>query len=194
VAERVVELDLTHPARVGIDRPPFARLDLAPLVADALQRWSRPAVVVRVADFLRPASVRLERGRDDPDAYYEDWIDTGALRREVLEPAGPQGSGELLPTLWDAERDRATRADYVPLAERTVVLVDGWFLLRDHPPFDLTVHVSVSPAARRRQVAAEDAARMLPAFERYDAEVAPATIADVVVRADDARHPAVVEK
>jgi len=159
-----------------------------------LQQWSRPAVVVRVADFLRPASVRLERGRDDSDAYYDDWIDTGALQREVLEPAGPDGTRRLLPTLWDAERDRATRADYVELADHAVVIVDGWFLLRGELSFDLTVHVALSPAARRRHVPPEDAAHVLPAFERYDAEAAPAEAADIVVRADDARRPAVVQR
>lgn len=33
----------------------------------------------------------------------------------------------------------------------------------------------------------------LPAFARYAQEVAPSTFADVVVRLDDPRHPALVE-
>lgn len=37
-------------------------------------------------DFLRPASLRFERGKQDPDARYTDWLDLGALRREVLDP------------------------------------------------------------------------------------------------------------
>jgi hypothetical protein len=185
---------LPHPLRVGVDRPPFARLDLAPMLAAALQRWSRPAIVVRLADFLRPASLRLEHGRDDPDAFYDDWIDVGGLQREVLEPAGPGGSRRVLPSLWDAAADRATRADYQLLPEHAVVIVDGWFLLRGDLAFDLTVHVALSPAARARLVPPGEAARTLPAFERYDAAVGPAALADIVVRADDARHPAVVER
>lgn len=185
---------LRSPARVAIDGPPWAGLPLADLVADALVAESRPPLIVRVCDFLRPASLRLERGRDDPDAYYEDWVDLGALRREVLEPAGPGGSRQVLPTLWDAERDRATRAAYVPVPEHGVVVVDGWFLLDGSLPFELTVHVALSAAARRRRVPEAGAARELPAWQRYDDEVRPADVADILVRADDPRRPAVVVK
>lgn len=154
----------------------------------------RPVDVVEVADFLRAASLRLERGRDDSDAFYEDWVDVDALRREVLDPLGPDGSRRWLPTLWDAQRDRATRADYRTATDDAVVLVRGWFLLGAGLPWDLTVHLAVSAAARRRRVSAETAIRELPAYDRYDAEVAPASVADIVVRCDDPRHPALVTR
>jgi hypothetical protein len=194
VAERVASLELPHPARVAIDGPPWSGLDLAGSVVDALASWSRTAVVVRVADYLRPASLRLERGRDDPDAFYEDWVDTAALRREVLEPAGPGGSRRVLPSLWDAARDRASRADYCELPSDGVVIVDGWFLLGNGLPFDVTVHTALSPAARARRVPADDAARELPAYDRYDAEMRPTQRADIVVRADDSQRPAVIDR
>ena len=101
VAARADALDVGHPARLLIDEPPWAGLRLARLVAAALEALSRQVLLVDVADFLRPASLRLERGCDDPDAFYEDWIDVAALRREVLEPAGPGGTRRLLPSLWD---------------------------------------------------------------------------------------------
>jgi hypothetical protein len=193
VAQRAVALSLGHPARIAIDGPAWSGLDLAPLVAHALAEWSRPALMVRVADFLRPASVRLEQGREDPDAFYDDWVDFAALDREVLNPSGPGGSRRLLPTLWDVARDRATRADYVDVPEHAMVVVTGWLLLGRGLPFDLTVHLAISPAARRRRVPDEDAARELPAFARYDAQTRPADVADIVVRADDPRHPAVID-
>jgi hypothetical protein len=34
----------------------------------------------------------------------------------------------------------------------------------------------------------------LPAFARYDSEVAPATRADLVILVDDPRHPAVLSR
>ena len=46
-----------------------------PVVEALLASWPDRRVVVRCGDFLRPASVRLERGRDDPDAFYDDWVD-----------------------------------------------------------------------------------------------------------------------
>src|SRR6185437_12048399 len=47
---------------------PARRGELAAEVATALRARGRPTVVVDAADFLRPASVRLEQGRTDPDA------------------------------------------------------------------------------------------------------------------------------
>jgi hypothetical protein len=194
VAQRVAAVRVGHPVRVAVDGPPWSGLDLAALAVDALERWSRPALIVRVTDYLRPASLRWERGRDDPDAFYDDWVDVAGLRREVLEPCGPGMSHRVLPALWDAARDRATRADYRQLPPDGVVVVDGWFLLRDELPFDLTVHVALTAAARTRRVPAADAARELPAYERYDAQVRPVDRADIVVRADDPRRPAVIDR
>ncbi|MEV6880279.1 uridine kinase [Amycolatopsis sp. NPDC051128] len=161
--------------------------DLADALVDPLRLRGRAALRVSAHDFLRPASLRFEHGRTNPDARYTDWLDLGALRREVLDPLGEQGSGEILPSLWDAERDRATRARRVPVPEGGVVLVDGELLLGAGLAFDLAVHLWLSPAALRRRV---PDAWAVPAYERYEAEVDPGALADVVVRVDDPRHPA----
>jgi len=176
------------------ERSVRAGLDLVSGLPAALLSRGRTTYVVDVRDFLRPASVRLERGRDDPDAYYEDWLDLAALRREVLDPVGEGGMGRILPTLWDAERDRATRSGYVDVPADAVVVVNGWFLLGSGLPFELTVHVALSGAARQRRAVADDAARELPAWSRYDAEVRPSEWADLVIRADDPAHPALVDR
>ena len=160
---------------------------LADALVDPLRLRGHAALRVSARDFLRPASLRFEHGRTDPDARYTDWLDLGALRREVLDPLGEAGSGEVLPSLWDAERDRATRAARVPVPEGGVVLVDGELLLGAGLAFDLAVHLWLSPAALRRRVPDEWA---IPAYERYEAEVDPSSLADVVVRVDDPRHPA----
>ncbi|WP_329050079.1 uridine kinase [Amycolatopsis sp. NBC_01488] len=161
--------------------------ELADALVDPLRLRGRAALRVSARDFLRPASLRFERGRTDPDARYTDWLDLGALRREVLDPLADDGSGDVLPSLWDAERDRATRAERVPVPEGGVVLLDGELLLGAGLTFDLTVHLWLSPAALRRRV---PDAWALPAYERYEAEVDPSALADVVVRVDDPRHPA----
>jgi hypothetical protein len=194
IAELVAALRPGEPARIAIDGPAWSGLDLAAGLPAALLTRGRTAYVVDVRDFLRPASLRLERGRDDPGAFYEDWIDWPALSREVLEPVDAGGSRRILPTLWDADRDRATRAAYVDVPPEGVVVVRGWFLLGRWLPLELTVHVALSAAARRRRVPAEDAARELPAWERYDADVVPTSCADLVIRADDPSHPAVIDR
>ena len=193
LTERFVAADAPGRLRVAVDGPPAARPDeLAIALVDPLRAAGRPVLHVRAADFLRPASVRLEHGRTNPDAYYESWIDEPGLRREVLDPAGPDGSGRLLPSLWDPVTDRASRADYVELPPGGVVLVSGALLLGGGLSFDVAVHLALTPAALARRTDPA-LAWTLPAFARYADEVAPASFADVVVRADDPRHPAVVE-
>jgi hypothetical protein len=197
VAELADRLAAARPdgrLRVAVDGPAAARPDrLADALVDPLRSRGRPALRVRAGDFLRPASLRLEYGRTNADAFYVGWLDEAGLRREVLDPAGPDGEGRVLPALWNAETDRASRADYVPLPPRAAVIVDGPLLLGGGLPFDLTIHLALSPGALGRRTAAAEA-WTLPAFARYAEEVAPAALADVVVRLDDPRHPALVEQ
>ena len=147
--------------------------------------------MVPAAGFYRPASLRLEHGRTDPDARYTDWLDAGALTREVLGPVGPGGSGDYLPVLWDVVRDRAARVRPRPAPPGGVVLVPGALLQGIGLQFDVVVHLRMSPAARRRLTPPEQAWE-LPAFDRYDDEVEPAALADAVVLADHPDRPALV--
>ena len=164
---------------------------LAARLAELLPVRSRPSAVVPAEGFYRPASLRLEHGRTDPDARYTDWLDVRALAREVLDRTGPGGPGEYLPALWDTDRDRAARAGYLSAPPRGVLLVPGSLLQGLGLAFDVVVHLRVGPAARRRRVPPERAWE-LPAFDRYDDEVDPAGLADAVVLADHPDRPALV--
>ncbi|MEU6572888.1 uridine kinase [Streptomyces sp. NPDC046805] len=193
LADRVLDLKPADGAlwpRVAFDGAPAARPgDLAERVADALRVRGRPSFVVSAEGFLRPASLRLEHGRHDVESYYSGWFDTAALWREVFDPLEPGGGGRVLPDLWDPATDRATRSSYVQLPPGAVLLLHGPLLLRHWFPFDLTVHVLLSPGALRRRTSEADQ-WTLPAFERYADETDPTAAADVLVRADDPRHPA----
>lgn len=179
--------------RVAIDGAPAADPGgLAADLVDPLRVRGRPAVHVAADDFLRPASLRLEAGRTNPDAFYAGWLDEAGLRREVLDPLAPGGSGRILTSLWDAATDRAARTPYRRLPPGAVVLLSGALLLGAALPFDVSVHLEVSAAALRRRMP-EQLRWTLPAYARYGDEVAPAAFADVVVRLDDPRHPAVVQ-
>ena len=147
--------------------------------------------MVPATGFYRPASLRLEHGRTDRMARYTDWLDVGALAREVLNPVGPGGSASYLPVLWDLERDRAARARQRPMPADGVLLVPGSLLQGVGLAFDVVVHLRVGPAARRRLTPPEQAWE-LPAFDRYDDEVDPQGLADAVVLADHPDRPALV--
>lgn len=149
---------------------------------------------VSAENFLRPRSLRLEHGPHDPDAGYEGWYDTYALLREVLDPLGPGGAGTWLPALWDAERDRATRQSRRAAPPGAVLVLTGPFLLRWElsGALDAVVHLQTSAAAQRRRLPAADVDRVVGAWARYLEETDPASRADLVVRCEDPRHPALV--
>jgi hypothetical protein len=192
LADRLATQEPGGRLRVAIDGAPAADpAALADALVDPLRVRGRPAVRVSTDDFLRPASVRLEFGRTNPDTFYTGWLDEAALRREVLDPAGPGGSGRIVTRLWDVRTDRATREPYADLPPTAVVLVSGPLLLGGGLPFEVTVHLDLSAAALDRRTDPE-LRWTLPAYARYGHEVDPASVADVVVRVDDPRHPALV--
>ncbi len=199
LADRLAQLLSELPAepgalalRVAVDGPDLAEPGaLAQTLAERLPALGRAAVVVPATGFYRPASVRLEHGRTDAYARYTDWLDAGALTREVLSAVGAGGRGSYLPVLWDLDRDRAARLPPRPMPAGGVLLVPGALLQGVGLPFDAVVHLGVSPAARRRRISPEQAWE-LPAFDRYDDEVDPAALADAVVLADHADRPALL--
>lgn len=174
--------------RVVIDGPDAAApYDLAELVVSALA--PRLAIHVRASAYWKPAGQRFEWGKQDEDAYLHDWLDDAALRREVLDRV--LVDGRVLPALRDPVTDRSARAALVELPPDGVVVVSGPVLLGRGLPFDLSVHVRLTPAALVRRTPDAES-WTLPALGRWVADVRPEELADVVVRADDPRHPAVV--
>jgi hypothetical protein len=177
--------------RVALDGPRSANPHtLADALVEPLRARSRDVARVRAEMFWRDASVRLEHGRHDVRAFGHDWLDADALRREVLVPLGPGGDGDYLPSLRDPVTNRATRAPRRPARTGTILVVSGELLLGAELPFDRTIHLAVTAAGRARRMP-EEWAWTLPAFETYDHDVDPIGNADVVVRLDDPRHPAI---
>ncbi len=181
--------------RVAVDGAvPDDTAALGDLVAGALRAEGRPVLRVRAEDFLRPRSVRLEHGAGDPDAGYEHWVDHLALRREVLDPLGPDGDRRWLPTLWDPVRDRATRAPREQAPAGSTLVLDGPFLLRweTADAVDVGVHLVASDAALARRLPAADVSRVTGAWARYTDETWPQERADLVVRVEHPDRPAVL--
>jgi len=193
LAAEITELVAARPGRVRLavdGPPPTDPRVLADAVATRLRVLGRAVVVVDAGDYLRPASLRLELGHTDPDMFLDGWLDVGGLRREVLEPAAPDGSGRVLPRLWDAAADRAHRDRYVDLPADGVVVLAGALLLGRGLPLDVAVHLRMSEKALARRLPDEDQ-WTLPAYTRYAAENTPEKFADLLVLADHPDRPAV---
>lgn len=193
LVERVVGLVLgrasgDEPVRLLVDGHSTAGPGtLADALVAPLEAAGRPTARVSVRDFLRPRSLRFERGREDPDSLLDDRIDVGALNREVLTRVAERH--EYLPSLRDPDTDRATRAAYVDAAPGTVVVLDGALAAGRGLDVDLTVHLELKPGTLRRRTPPEDA-WALPAWDRYAREIDG--VPDLVVRIDHPDHPALV--
>jgi hypothetical protein len=196
LAERIDGLtdhDDPRVLRVLIDGAPAAGgVAVADALVAPLRERGRDGLRVQAASFLRAASVRLEHGRNDVQAFAEGWLDVGALRREVLDPLGPGGNRRWLSSLRDPVSDRATRETYRTAPDRAVLLLDGWLLLGRGFPGELTVHLSLGQGALERRTPAEER-WTLPAFAAYAQHVRPEELADVVVRTDDPKRPALLD-
>lgn len=176
--------------RVAVDGPHCASPRcLAQSLLAPLRARGRTAAAIAAESFWRDASLRLEYGHEDVESF-ANWLDAAALRREVLDPLGPDGSGLYLPSLRDPATNRATRVRARRAVAGAIVIVSGELLLGGSLPFDATIHLAMSPSGRARRTD-PDRQWTLPAFDRYDLEVRPAEAADVVIRVDHPRHPAI---
>ena len=181
-------LALRPPGVVLVDGSPATEPDrIADAVAVQIRTAGRPALHVDSRTFWRDASLRLEFGREDVDSYL-DWVDAGALRREVVDRL--RAGRPVLPSLRDPVTNRATRTEPVDVGGG-VVVISGAFLLRHDLDPDLVVHLAASAGALARRLP-EDQAWTVPAFTRYDRESRPSSRSDVVVRCEDPKRPAVL--
>ena len=107
-----------HGVRLAVDGPVAPTPRPWPTPSPRLESRAVPVARVRAEEFLRARTLRLERGGDDPDAFFDGWYDLAALRREVLDPLGPGGRQEWLPGLRDPATDRPLRLPRRPAAAR----------------------------------------------------------------------------
>jgi hypothetical protein len=161
---------------------------LAESLVSALHGRGRPAVHIHADHFLRDASVRLEYGHTDTHSLLYAWYDLAALQREVLDPVA--AGRDYLPSLRDPVTNRATRAARQPAPPDLVLVLSGAFLLGHALPLDRAIHLSMSAAALARHTP-PDQAWTLPAVAVYEEETAPAEQADIDIRLNDPRHPAI---
>lgn len=163
---------------------------LADAVAELLQSRGRPTVRVSTDWWWRAASLRLEYGHTEPDMLLGGWLDTAALRRELLDPLADDGSGLFLERLRDPETDRSVRRQRRRALAGTILVVDTPFAVAWGVQGDARVHLQVGPATAARRLPA-DRQWWVDAYRRYLDEDRPAESADVIVAYDHPASPAV---
>ena len=188
-------------ARAGRHRAARRRRRPGRRRAEALRRRGRrPAAGARdgrrsssrPTGFYRPASLRLEHGRTDPDARYTDWLDAGALTREVLAPRGPGRAGQLpAGAVGPRPRPRRARAAAGHAGRRRAAGARGAAagrragLRRRGAPADVARRRAGGSLRRSRRGSC-------PPSTATTTRSIPAALADAVVLADHPDRPALV--
>lgn len=168
VAAAVLALPATGTARVGIDGVDGAgKTTLADELRDRLASSGRPVIRASVDGFHHPKPVRYRLGRHSPEGFYRDSYDYAALRRLLLDPLGPGGTGRFRRAIFDVDADLAVDAPEERAAPGSILLLDGMFL---HRP------------------------ELRDAWDLYFRECAPWECASIVVDNHDLDAPFVMER
>jgi len=191
--------------RVGIDGVDGAGKSVfADQLAQVLRADGRPVVRASVDDFHHVRAVRYRRGRDSPLGFWLDSFDYAALRRELLDPLGPGGSGRYRRAVHDVETDAHLDLPFQTATAGTVLVLDGLFLHRDELAggWDFSVFLDVPFPVSAARMAIRDGSVPDPAHPSlaryvrgqllYFAECSPWERADVVVDNRDWNEPALV--
>ncbi|MFB9906689.1 AAA family ATPase [Allokutzneria oryzae] len=206
LVEWLTRIDLARPVRVAVDGPDAAgKTTLADEIAEAL---GPRAVRISGDDFHRPTEERLRRGPLSAEGYFLDAFDHGALRREVLEPLGPQGDRRYRTATWDHLTNSRREDPAATAATDAIVVVDGVFLLREElrDAWDVRIFVEVGEEEQMRRAVDRDtelfgsaervreryAVRYRPAHELYWNSARPKEAADIVIDNTDPGSPAIL--
>lgn len=183
--------------RVAVDgRTAAGKTTLAHELGLMLSRAGRPVFRASLDDFKRPWAERHLYDRESGEGYYRNAFDLDAIRRLLLEPAHPSGTG--LVTLCSI--DPITQVDHsatrVRMPRDGVLVVDGVFALRSEldSHWDLRIWVDVDRELSLGRGVDRDAARdggshagaifrdrYGPSEDLYIADADPRSRADVVV-------------
>jgi len=97
---------------------------------DMLAPSGRPLIRASVDGFHHPRPVRYRRGRESPEGVYRDSYDYATLRRVLLDPLSPGGSGRFQRAVFDVDADLPVDAPEEQAAPGAILLFDGIFLHR----------------------------------------------------------------
>ncbi|MFN3535824.1 MAG: AAA family ATPase [Brevundimonas sp.] len=196
------------PLRVAIDGPTAAgKTTLADELAECLVDRN-PVIRAGLDGFHRPRALRYERGRRSAVGYYEDARDYAAMRRELLDPLGPEGDRRFRRAIFDLDSDAVIDAEVETAAHGAILIVDGTFLQRAEfdRAWDVVVFLDVDPATSLSRGAARDAEAMggldaaialyqeryLGAWRLYVEKVGPVERADIVISHNDPSSPVLI--
>jgi uridine kinase len=131
IASRIAERPASPVTLVAVDGVDGAgKTTFADELVTHLEELGTSTVRASVDGFHRPRRERHRRGRRSPEGFFLDSHDLDAFRARLLDPLRPGGDLRIVRAIHDVDRDRALHLDAEPVAQGTVLVVDGIFLHR----------------------------------------------------------------
>src|SRR6185295_19608283 len=197
VAAAVLALPAERTVRVGIDGVDGAgKTTFADELRDRLASSGRPLIRAGVDWFHHPKPVRYRRGRYSPEGHYRDSYDYAALRRLLLDPLGPGGSGRFRRAIFDVDADLTVESPEEQAAPGSILLFDGIFLhrpeLRRYWDFSVFLHVEWARNHRVRHHPQQASLRYSEGQAMYLRQCRPAERASMLIDNDDLAGPFIV--
>ncbi|GAA1146739.1 uridine kinase [Nocardioides aquiterrae] len=196
--------------RVAVDgRTAAGKTSFAHELAAAVRALGRPTLRASLDDFKHPWQHASEHGYDRVSGvgYYRNAHDHASVRRLLLEPAGPSGSGQVVLCAHDPLTGRDHRDVVVRAGPDAVLIVDTVFAFRPEwdDLWDYRIWLEVAAVQSLDRGVARDSSRdgadeatrvhrdrYAVAEAIYLAEVGPVSRADVVIDNHDWAAPFVI--
>jgi uridine kinase len=195
--------------RIGIDGVDgVGKTVFADMLARTIAAQGRPVIRASVDDFHNPREHRYRRGRDSPEGFYLDSYNYGELRKVLLDPLGPGGTGVYCVAIFDHVTNSPVPLRWSSAEPRSVLVFDGIFLhraeLRDawdlsiflDAPFGVTIPRGAGrgPGWGSADVGAPSNQRYIEGQRLYLRENEPQTLANVVIDYSDLANPVLIAR
>lgn len=189
LVDRHAHAPVTRVAVDGIDGA--GKTTFADELATVLRHRGQTVIRASVDGFHNPREIRYQRGRHSPVGYYLDSFDYDRLRRVLLDPLSPGGSGRYVPAVHDVASEQNLDMEPKQAVDGSVLVFDGIFAHRPELAsyWDCSVFLKVvRPAAAermRRRDGAVDASlvdsRYAEGQRLYLKACRPAELATIVI-------------
>jgi uridine kinase len=206
VAKRILEVPSPFVLRVAIDGVDGAgKTTFADELAEVLEASGRGVIRTSVDGFHHPASVRYRLGRGSPEGFYRDSYDYGALKKVLLDPLSPGGSGRYRTAVHDVAAERPVTVPERQAEPGAVLLLDGIFLhrpeLRNYwdvsvwleVPFEVSIPRGAGRGTGSPDLHAASNRRYVEGQKLYLLEATPQRHATLVIDNNDLGAPLIVE-
>jgi uridine kinase len=206
IANRISNLKLLHPVRVGVSGiTASGKTTLANELEKELRDRKKNVVRTSIDHFHNPRIIRYRQGKESAIGYYEDAHDYNSFKQKLLNPLGPNGDLYYQTISLDLEKDVSVSPEVKIANKDTIFIIDGTFLFKEdlRDLFDFKIFVNTDfEFARKRGAKREEQAfgsyekaeeiflkRYHAASKLYLEQHLPQLNADVVINNNDINNP-----